>query len=170
MKQIVLLFSFELFNNTLYVTRHKSFEAFSLFVFSFYSMLDCIQVDLNDIFVVFKSTVWHFFKKCPIRKTGWNISCFLWDASVWKSRAPVLGWSDFNRDAEGRCLPPSGWRATRQRTATCGEKWKTWRRPTGEGRAFPQNADRTERGRLCHPLCYYNYMICYYPGSGGVAG
>lgn len=57
MKQIVLLFSFELFNNTLYVTRHKSFEAFSLFVFSFYSMLDCIQVDLNDIFVVFKSTV-----------------------------------------------------------------------------------------------------------------
>lgn len=29
-------------------------------------------------------------------------------------------------------LCTSGWRATHQKTATCGGKWRTWRRPTGE--------------------------------------
>lgn len=32
-------------------------------------------------------------------------------------------------------LCTSGWRATRQKTATCGGKWRTWRQPTGENLA-----------------------------------
>lgn len=37
----------------------------------------------------------------------------------------------------------SGWRATRQKTATCGGKWRTWRRPTGETLAYARQRTLT---------------------------